>query len=149
VWLGSPAGVYSLPWPLPPPGTPARWQPLVYGAPPADSNVVTALAPLADGVLAGTDDGGVVFVGDAGVRAQPFAERAANLVNAGACLTWDGGVVCGTEGAGLLRVLQTSVRTVALRPAGWPIARVSALAPAGDNRLFVGAADGRLALATL
>jgi hypothetical protein len=82
------------------------------------------------------------------VRAQPFAERAANLVNAGACVPWGGGALLGSEGAGLVQ-LQTIVRARALRPRGWPWARVSALSPVGDGRLLIGDADGRLALVAL
>jgi hypothetical protein len=76
LFIGTPDGVYSLPWPAAVLPARARWQPLVFGAPPADSSVVTALARLGDGVLAGTDDGGAVHISDAGVHALPFAERA-------------------------------------------------------------------------
>ena len=63
LWIGTTSGAYSLPLAnleAPLLSRTARWHPLVFGAPGAATNVVTALAPLADGTLAGTDDGGLV-----------------------------------------------------------------------------------------
>ena len=85
VWIGTPDGVYEM-RARRATAQVANWHPLVFGSPGATSNVVTALAPLADGVLAGTDDGGTVFVDDAAVDARPFADRRANDINPGALL---------------------------------------------------------------
>jgi ligand-binding sensor domain-containing protein len=140
LYLGSPAGVYSLPLrfdataPLV-----ATWQPLVFGAPGADSNVVTALAPIAGGVLAGTDDGGVAMVSPGGVRALAFADARANDVNPGAAATRAGRVVVGTQGGGLVDVAAAGDGVRAARPASWPWPRISAIA-AGAR--LIGTDDG-------
>ncbi|HEX8952604.1 MAG TPA: hypothetical protein VF945_12200, partial [Polyangia bacterium] len=119
----------------------AAWHPLVFGSPGASSNVVTALAPFADGVLAGTDDGGTVFVGDRTVDARPFSERRANDVNPGALARVAGGVFVGTEGAGLIALDDT--RTHARRLGGTAAARISAV-HAGDAQLWFGSEEGAL-----
>jgi len=137
LYIGTADGVYRLARPL---GSQvaAAWHPLVFGTPPAATNVVTALAPLGDGVVAGTDDGGLVLVSAAAVRALPFWEARANDVNPGALAPMGNGVVVGTEGAGLL-ALDPQAATV--RRLG-PRAAVSAVA--AGARLWFGTADGAL-----
>lgn len=98
LWIGTPSGVYATPLPVRP-GR-ARWHPLVFGSPGADTNVVTALVPAPGGVLAGTDDGGVAWVTDAGVRAFRFSSGH-DMVNPGAVLATPSGPLFGTQ-AGLL-----------------------------------------------
>ena len=138
LWIGTSDGVYALPLPLR--AETATWIPLVFGAPPASTNVVTALAPLDDGVIAGTDDGGLVRVGAGGAQAMPFVERGANDVNPGALARLGDGVFVGTEGAGLLRVGDDGSR--AMRPRDWPRRRVSALSASGA--LWIGTEEGEL-----
>jgi hypothetical protein len=138
LYLGSPAGLYSLPLPLLQ-AAPAEWQPLVFGTPGARSNVVTALAPIGDGVLAGTDDAGVAFVSGSGVRALAFDDPGANDVNPGAMTVAGGGVVVGTQGGGLVRVTLAGASPRGSRPRGWPLPRVSAV---GER--FIGSDDGRV-----
>jgi ligand-binding sensor domain-containing protein len=138
VWIGTATGVYALSRPLH--AEVARWYPLVFGVPPASTDVVTALVPLDDGVLAGTDDGGLARVTVEGVQALPFSDRRANDVNPGALARLGDGVFVGTEGAGLLRVAASGA--VAARPRDWPRARVSAVA--AGARLYVGTEEGEL-----
>ena len=135
--MGTPEGVYIVAAPLS--AGVAAWHPLVFGSPGATSNVVTALAPLADGVLAGTDDGGTVFVDDAGVAARPFADARANDVSPGALAPVAGGVFVGTEGAGLIALDEHRRR--ACRFGGTAGARISAVT-ARDAALWFGSDDG-------
>jgi hypothetical protein len=156
LYLGSPSGVYSVALPLRATdagtaATVAHWHPLVFGAPAATSNVVTALTALPTGVLAGTDDGGAVLLSTAGVvRALPFAEPAANGINPGAVLsTADGTVLLGTEGGGLVRLVLdpaagASGSARASRPAAWPHPQISAVSTSASGCLLLGAADGAL-----
>lgn len=143
LWIGTPDGVYALALPAGPPAAArvAAWHPLVFGARAASSNVVTALAPLGAGVLAGTDDGGTVFVDDGGVAARPFAERRANDVNPGALAALRGGVFVGTEGAGLIAL--DDKRTHARRLGGMSGARISAVTGRGASVWF-GSEEGAL-----
>jgi ligand-binding sensor domain-containing protein len=145
LWIGTPDGVYALPRPLGATAPVARWHPLVFGTPPARTNVVTALAPFGDGVLAGTDDGGVVLVRDGGVAALPFADIPANDVNPGAMARTADAVFVGTEGAGLLRV--DAALAAATRPRDLPATRISAVAVAvvaGGAQLYAGTEEGEL-----
>ena len=88
LWIGTSSGAYSLPLATveaPLLARAARWYPLVFGEPAADTNVVTALAPLERGALAGTDHGGVVRPGDDGPVAAPrFADVRVHEVRPGA-----------------------------------------------------------------
>jgi len=144
LWLGSSDGVYSLPTtaleregPLA-----ARWHPPVFGTPPAQTNVVTALAPFGDGVLAGTDDGGLVRVTAQATAAARFAEPRANEVNPGAAAAVGTGVALGTQGGGLLVASNSAEGHLRLgRPRSWPAGQVSAVR-AGGGELLVGTADG-------
>jgi hypothetical protein len=101
--------------------------------------VVTALASWSDGVLAGTDDGGVVRVDHKRARATRFGEPRANEINPGALVRIGDSVYAGTQGAGLLRIDRDGTS----RPVDWPAAQVSALARDG-KRLLAGGADGTL-----
>jgi hypothetical protein len=146
LWIGTAAGAYSLP--LASAAAPllartARWHPLVFGDPPAETNVVTALAPLADGAVAGTDDGGVVRLGAGGaVAALRFADPRANEVNPGAVAAAPGDVVlAGTQGGGVLVVRAEGAGLAARRLAAVGRAEASALRVEGE-RILVGAADG-------
>jgi ligand-binding sensor domain-containing protein len=137
VWIGTPDGVYAIVTPAT--AGSAEWHPLVFGSPGATSNVVTALVPLADGVLAGTDDGGTVFVSDAGVDARPFADKRANDVNPGALARVGDRVFVGTEGAGLVGI--DGARMHARRLGGTCAARISAVT-AADGTLWFGSEEG-------
>jgi len=113
LWIGTPDGVYDVATDFTLGSRRAAWHPLVFGAPAASTNVVTALVALGDGVLAGTDDGGVVFVDDGGVHAAPFADAAANGVNPGALARVGEVAFVGTEGAGLVAIDGARARRVA------------------------------------
>ena len=137
LWVGTPDGVYELRTPLR--AQAALWHPLVFGSPGATSNVVTALALAGDGVVAGTDDGGLVFVDDRGVDARPFADRRANDINPGALLSVGGRILAGSEGAGLIAL--DAARTHARRIG--PSARISAVA-SDAAQLWFGSEEGAL-----
>jgi ligand-binding sensor domain-containing protein len=139
LWVGSPDGVWSIAWPFA--GAPPSWHPLVFGEPGADTNVVTALVPVSGGVLAGTDDGGVVRVTAAGARAVRFSERRADEINPGALARLGNDVWAGTQGAGLLCLSAEAAELRAARPAAWRAREVSAVASDGAS-LLVGAATG-------
>ncbi len=146
LWIGTSSGAYSLP--LATAAAPllartARWQPLVFGEPAAETNVVTALAPVAGGVVAGTDDGGVVRLGDDGaVSALRFVDARANEVNPGAAAARsDGTAVVGTQGGGALLVRVTGPGLAAVRLGGIGPAEVSAVRPLGE-RILVATAGG-------
>jgi hypothetical protein len=146
LWIGTASGAYSLPLAAveaPLLARTARWHPLVFGDPPAETNVVTALAPLADGALAGTDDGGVVRLGEGGaVTALRFADPRANEVNPGAAVPAPGGgVLAGTQGGGVLLVRPAGAALSAVRLAALGRAEASALRAEGE-RVLVGGADG-------
>jgi hypothetical protein len=103
--------------------------------------VVTALCVAGDRVIAGTDDGGLVWVSAGGVRALRFAEPRANQVNPGA-LACDGGVAwAGTQGAGLVRVAADGTR--ADRPASLVAAEISSVVRDSDG-LLIGTAAGEV-----
>ena len=137
VWIGTPDGVYEARAPLR--AQVAMWHPLVFGSPGATSNVVTALSAVDGGVVAGTDDGGLVFLDDRGVDARPFADRRANDINPGALVFARGRIFAGSEGAGLIAL--DAARTHA-RKVGWP-ARVSAVASTRTD-LWFGSEEGAL-----
>jgi outer membrane protein assembly factor BamB len=136
VFVGTPDGVYEVVAPLAAPQG-ALWHPLVFGAGGATSNVVTALTAIGDDVVAGTDDGGLVFVGAAGVDAVPFAELRANDINPGALVRVGTTLAIGTEGAGLV-TLDAHRRA---RRVGSP-GRISAVAVGA--RLWFGSEEGAL-----
>jgi hypothetical protein len=146
LWIGTASGAYSLPLAsatAPLLARTARWHPLVFGDPPAETNVVTALAPLVDGAVAGTDDGGVVRLGEGGaVAALRFAEPRANEVNPGAMAPASGGaILAGTQGGGVLRVRAEGAGLAAVRLDAPGRAEASALHADGE-RVLVGAAGG-------
>jgi ligand-binding sensor domain-containing protein len=146
LWIGTASGAYSLPLATleaPLLARTARWHPLVFGSPPAETNVVTALASLADGALAGTDDGGVVRLGDGGaVSALRFADPRANEVNPGAAVAAPGGaVLAGTQGGGVLLVRPAGAALAAERLQALARAEVSALRTDGA-RVLAGTAQG-------
>ncbi|MGI5860869.1 MAG: hypothetical protein ACOX6T_02305 [Myxococcales bacterium] len=140
--LGSPNGVHSVALEgLQADGVVhADWHPLVFGEQAARTNVVLALAPWGEGVLAGTDDGGVVLVDEEGTRAFELDERHANEVNPGAVAVWADRVLVGTQGGGLLAVGSSAGRLVASRPGDWKLGRVSAISAGAE--LLVGGEDG-------
>jgi hypothetical protein len=146
LWIGTASGAYSLPLPTveaPLLQRTARWHPLVFGEPPAETNVVTALAPLGGGAVAGTDDGGLVRLReDGGVVAARFADARANEVNPGAAAAApDGAVLVGTQGGGLLLVRAGGTGLEVVRPGGPGRAEISAVAAAARGALL-GGADG-------
>jgi hypothetical protein len=142
LWIGTASGAYSLPLATveaPLLARTARWHPLVFGEPPAETNVVTALAPLADGVVAGTDDGGVVRVGaDGRVEAVRLHDPRANEVNPGAAAAVPGGALLGTQGGGVLHAAERQGRLDVRRVAA---GEVSALFADGAV-LVAGRANG-------
>jgi len=146
LWIGTASGAYALPLAsldAPLLARTARWHPLVFGEPPAETNVVTALAPLADGVVAGTDDGGLVLVrGDGRVSASRFGDPRANEVNPGAAaVAEDGAVLAGTQGGGVLVARPGPGGLEVVRAGGLGRREISALTRAARGAL-AGTADG-------
>lgn len=143
LWIGTSDGVLAVSLASAVAGSAhARSIPLVFGEPPARTNVVVALAALGDRAVAGTDDGGLVLVGrDGRVSALLLDVARANEVNPGAAAAFAGATALGTQGAGLLLARERAGRLEATRTAGLPSASVSALARDGDA-LLVGTDDG-------
>jgi hypothetical protein len=146
LWIGTASGAYSLPLATldaPLLSRTARWHPLVFGEPPAATNVVTALVPLTDGAVAGTDDGGLVRLrDDGGVAAVRFMDLRANEVNPGAAAALaGGGAALGTQGGGLLLATGRGGGLSIVRAGGTARAEISAVA-AGAERMMVGTATG-------
>ncbi len=145
LWIGTASGLYALPLAsldAPLLARTARWHPLVFGDPPAETNVVTALATLGDGAVAGTDDGGLVLVrADGRVSAVRFDDPRANEVNPGAAAVASGAVLAGTQGGGVL--------AARAGPAGLEVVRVGRIGrrevsavSAVPGGALVGTADG-------
>lgn len=146
LWIGTSDGAFSVPVADLEGGGPftARWRPLVFGDPPADTDVVTALAPFEGGVLAGTDDGGLVRLSpEGGVSAVRFADPRANEVNPLAAAPWGAGALFGTQGGGLLHATFDAGLLKVGRPRGWTAPQISALR-ARPGGLLAGTADGRV-----
>lgn len=141
LYIGTSDGVYVAARPLRPGA--ARWVPLVFGAPAASTDVVTALAPLGDGVIAGTDDGGLVLVRGDGAHALPLSDARMTGVSPGALAAVGGAVWLGTDGAGLLRLAAAPAGVTVARPADWRAPRVSAVTAAAGT-LFAGTDAGTL-----
>jgi hypothetical protein len=145
LWIGTASGAYSLPLAsldAPLTSRTARWHPLVFGAPGAATNVVTALAPLGAGALAGTDDGGLVKLApDGEVAALRLADARANEVNPGAAAGAADGVVVGTQGGGLVFARASEAGLTAGRPLGLERLAVSAVWTGGDE-ILAGTAEG-------
>lgn len=146
LWIGTAAGVYALSVAsaeAPLLARTARWHPLVFGEPPATTNVVTALAPLAGGVVAGTDDGGLVRVREDGaVAAVRFDEPRANEVNPGAGTAAAGGVAFGTQGGGLLVARPGEGGLAVERVARGEVSAVGPGEAETGGLLLLGTADG-------
>lgn len=140
IWMGTPAGARTFA------GGEMTTLPLVFGPRPATSNWVTALAPLGEGVLAGTDNGGAAYLLRTGhPEAIRFADGLASSTNPGAAAELGGRVFLGTP---------RGVVCVHLGAAGRPEAslltvlageHVSAVSTAGEG-LLVGLDDGRVDL---
>jgi Ca-activated chloride channel family protein len=145
LWIGTASGAYALPrasLEAPLLSRIAAWHPLVFGAPGAATNVVTALAPLGAGALAGTDDGGLVRLGaDGAVSALKLADARANEVNPGAAAVAGEAVVVGTQGGGLVFAQASGAGLGAGRPLGLERLAVSALW-SGAGELLAGTAEG-------
>lgn len=157
LWIGTSSGAYSLPLAsvrAPLLARVARWHPLVFGEPPATTNVVTALAPLAGGVVVGTDDGGAVRIREDGsVSGARLGEPRANEVNPGAAAALEmapgggAGVLLGTQGGGLLLARTSGEALSIARLAGGEITAVHVLREVRDelhpgSGFLAGAADG-------
>lgn len=146
LWVGTATGAYSLELAELAAHRPAAaaWRPLVFGDPPAATNVVTALAVLGDAAVAGTDDGGLARIGPHGeVAAVRFADALANQVNPGAAAASGSTLAFGTQGGGLLLVRARGAGLEVRRPSGLDGVAVSAVA-AGETGWLVGTADGRV-----
>jgi ligand-binding sensor domain-containing protein len=145
LWIGTASGAYALPLAAveaPLLQRTARWHPLVFGEPPAETNVVTALAALGDVVVAGTDDGGVVRLPEDGVAAcARFADARANEVNPGAAAAVEGAVLIGTQGGGVLLARARPGGLEISRPRDLARGEISAVAP-GTAGALVGTAAG-------
>jgi hypothetical protein len=143
LWAGTSDGVLAVPLTAALSGrAAARWIPLVFGEPPARTNVVVALAPLGAGAVAGTDDGGLVLVApDGRASALLFDVARANEANPGAAAALPGAAALGTQGAGLLLARERGGRLTAARAAGFPSASASAVARDGDA-LLAGTEEG-------
>jgi len=143
LWAGTADGLVAAPLDAALGGTAAaRSIPLVFGDPPARTNVVVALATLGERALVGTDDGGLVLVGpDGQVSALRLDVVRANEASPGAAAAIPGAAAVGTQGAGLILARDLGGRLAAARPAAFPAANVSALARDGDV-LLAGTADG-------
>jgi hypothetical protein len=136
-YIGTPAGVYSVPLVggLPIGPVPTR-HPLVFGRPGAASNTVTALVAVGGGVLAATDDAGVAWLDSGGVRAARFGGARVHEGNPGAMLSDGESVWLGTQD-GLLRFGRDGVSHA--------LAGVEVSALTRDARgLVVGTGDGRV-----
>jgi hypothetical protein len=156
LWIGTASGAYSLPLAeveAPLLARTARRHPLVPAGVSGEAGGVAALAPLAGGVVAGTDGGGLVRVReDGGVSLARFAEPGANEVSPGAAaaLAPSGGagagvgvgVLLGTEGGGLLLARPRGDGLSVTRLAGGAISAVHV----GEDgeRVLAGGADGRI-----
>jgi hypothetical protein len=145
LWIGTSSGAYAVPIAsaaAPLLSRTARSVPLVFGEPPAETNVVTALAPLSGGAVAGTDDGGVVRLDEGGpASALRFADPRANEVNPGAAAAFGAGALLGTQGGGVLLVTANGGGLAAARLDAPGRAAASALHVAGE-RILVGEAGG-------
>jgi len=145
LWMGTPSGVWDLRLEDASSAfddTP-RWHPLVFGARPANTNTVLALAALDDGVIAGTDDGGLVRIDpDGRTAAYAFLEPRANEINPGAAAPGRAGSLFGTQGGGLL-LASAQAGFEVTRPRGWPLPVLSAVAGEGDH-LLVGTDGGEV-----
>jgi ligand-binding sensor domain-containing protein len=145
LWIGTASGAYSLPLATltaPLLARTAAWHPLVFGDPPAETNVVTALVAVGDSAVAGTDDGGLVRIGGRGeISALRFSDPRANEVNPGAAAVSAGGAVFGTQGGGVLVARSRPPPLDAARVPGLEQAAVSA-AWAGGEEVLVGMTDG-------
>ncbi len=146
LWIGTASGAYSLP--LAQLAAPllertARWHPLVFGESAAETNVVTALAAMGDGAVAGTDDGGVVRVDDGGsTAAARFSDPRANEVNPGAAGTGPGGTaLLGTQGGGLLLARRAGRKLEVTRLPALGRAAISAVSVDAEE-VLVGTAEG-------
>jgi hypothetical protein len=142
LWIGTAAGAFALPLAAieaPLLARTARAVPLVFGAPGAETNVVTALAGDARGAVAGTDDGGLVRLRREGEpTAVRFADARARIVNGGAAAAAGGALAFGTQGGGLL--------LARAGPDGLAVARAPGAAGAGADVSAVArdaAEDGR------
>jgi hypothetical protein len=145
LWIGTASGAYALSLAAveaPLLQRTARWHPLVFGEPPAQTNVVTALAPLGDVVVAGTDDGGIVRLGEDGSAAcARFGDPRANEVNPGAAAASADVAVLGTQGAGVLVVRSGAGALRVVRPKDLSRGEISAVA-GGASGILVGTASG-------
>lgn len=145
LWIGTASGAYALPLAAveaPLLQRTARWHPLVFGEPPAETNVVTALAVVGGAVVAGTDDGGLVRIAeDGGAACARFDDARANEVNPGAAASLGGAAAFGTQGGGLLLVRAPPGALEVARPGGLARGEISAVAPEGAGAL-VGTAEG-------
>jgi ligand-binding sensor domain-containing protein len=142
LWMGTASGAYAIPLrTLAAPLLVRTARAIASPAPSQGTSVVIALAPVAGGAVAGTDDGGLVFLRVGGEpHAARLADARANEVNAGAAALLGGVAILGTRG-GLLVARVAGERLEVGRPAGLEDASVTAVR-AGGGGLLVGTAEG-------
>ena len=133
LWIGTSRGVYS----VAAGERTAVWHPLVFGRPPATTNVALALAIAKEGAIAGTDDGGLARVGQDDVEALRFEDARANGVNPGAATQVAGCAVFGTRGG-------VVIGSPELESARRFAAALDVTAVHAGSRLFVGTASGQV-----
>jgi hypothetical protein len=143
LWLGTVSGVRSIEWSAAGGASDPRWHPLVFGEQAARSNVVLALVPWGEGVLAGTDDAGVVEVGLERVRAFESVEPRANEINPGAAAMTGGRALFGTQGGGLVAVGKRGDGLGFSRPRATETKRISALLATPEGT-WLGGDDGAI-----
>jgi hypothetical protein len=140
LWIGTASGTYSLAPALLDPALLSRTAGF-HARPDRDDAGITALAPLGDGAVAGTDGGGVVWLGeDGGATASRFEDPRADAVSPGAAGACGDAALLGTA-AGALLVRPAGAAIAAARAGSLGRTGISAIRIGGD-RVLVGTTAG-------
>lgn len=110
------------------------------------ANWITALAAAGDDWLIGTYGAGILRMDAQGIVSATDATQTGTVVNFGAMLNWDGRVLAGTMGSGLLVGDATGTRWRTIT-AGLPSLNVTALA-ADRGVVYVGTDNGLVKIAS-